>query len=163
MLRRVSCSHNRIIRHPFFFRAVAVFRSRCLFIVILRVQNSTLVVGNRPCVGHPCQKQPSTKMASLDFGKAKSGVPGSGRWRRQPLMPAARSAAAIASSVLRFRRERTAAITLERVALSIVSAIIPFGASLLHHLHFLRRIFSQDLNGANLGACVPRLHSCSVR
>lgn len=39
----------------------------------------------RPCSGHPCQKQPSTKTATLRLGRTKSGVQplASLRWSRK--------------------------------------------------------------------------------
>src|SRR5882672_3395435 len=61
--------------------------------------------------------------AILLFGNAKSGLPGIGRCRRQPLIPERRNADARKSSVLLLRFDRIAAITSERFLLDKVSAI----------------------------------------
>src|SRR5467141_140748 len=46
------------------------------FRLIFSVQNLSLVLGGRKCVGHPCQKHPSTKTAMCFEALAMSGVPG---------------------------------------------------------------------------------------
>jgi hypothetical protein len=121
--RRVSCSHILTIRQPFNLRSASTFLSRRLLPAILLAQNSLFAFGIVPCFGQPCQKHPSTKIASLTDGNAKSGEPGSGRCRRQPVMPTLRKAEARASSVLRFRRDRTRDMISERLRLLNTSAI----------------------------------------
>lgn len=64
--------------------------------------------------GQPCQKRPSTKKASLSFGKTKSGLPKIGQLRRQPVMEWARMIVINRSSVSRLPRERMSDITAER-------------------------------------------------
>lgn len=49
-------------------------------------QNSAFCFGQVAWVGQPCQKQPSTKTARRCCGKTKSGRPGSGWPRRQPVI-----------------------------------------------------------------------------
>src|SRR5258708_5498588 len=61
-------------------------RSRVMFRENFRRQNAALPFGFVPCFGQPCQKQPSTKIASLSFGKMKSGLPKIFRLRRQPVI-----------------------------------------------------------------------------
>ena len=51
----------------------------------------------------PCQKQPSTKTASFDRGKTKSGLPNSRELRLQPLTRAARSSPRSLISVVTLR------------------------------------------------------------
>ena len=60
-----------------------------------------------PCLGQPCQKQPSTKTAIRFSGKVKSGVPGKRSCLRQPLMPAFRNKHVSFSSVDLLPRLRT--------------------------------------------------------
>jgi hypothetical protein len=76
----------------------------------------------RKCHRQPCQKQPSTKTARRARRKMKSGRPGSGWWRRQPTMWAARKMEASFSSVALLPRERTAAMTWLRFCLVNTSA-----------------------------------------
>jgi hypothetical protein len=66
-----------------------ILRSRCIFLLILFVQNDRLVAGIVRHRLQPCQKQPSMKMASFDESNTKSGLPGKPeRWPNfQPLMP----------------------------------------------------------------------------
>ena len=80
----------------------------------------------REHLGQPCQKQPSTKTTTLAFGNAKSGLPGSGKWRRHPVIRAARKIATMRCSVLAFPVERTRAMIRERsgvVGHGLVAAI----------------------------------------
>jgi len=60
---------------------------------ILALQKADLVFGICPHTLHPCQKQPSTKMASFFFTKNTSGLPKTS-WgcRTQPFNPALTSA-----------------------------------------------------------------------
>jgi hypothetical protein len=66
-------SQMRITRQPFRRKARLTSASRFLFLENLRRQNTALPFGFVPCLGQPCQKQPSTKTASRSFGKIKSG------------------------------------------------------------------------------------------
>ena len=74
-----SCSQRRSTLHPSFLSDPFTRLSRSRFRRILAVQKDVLVFGVVPCRGQPCQKHPSTKMASRDRGKARSGLPGSPR------------------------------------------------------------------------------------
>ena len=49
-------------------------RSRALLADNFRRQNARLFAGLVACLGQPCQKQPSTKTASLNLEKTKSGL-----------------------------------------------------------------------------------------
>jgi hypothetical protein len=120
---RSACSQIRTTRQPLRRRARVTSRSRSLFRESLASQNFRRVAGMVPCLGQPCQKQPSTKTATRSAGQAKSGRPGRGRWRRQPVIPDLRRAEANRSSVARLPRERTAAITRDRSALVKTSAM----------------------------------------
>lgn len=82
-----SCSQTRSTRQPSSRSSRVTRRSRALLLANFSNQNSRRVAGNVACSGQPCQKQPSTNMASLSLGKAKSGVPGKGKCLRHPLMP----------------------------------------------------------------------------
>jgi hypothetical protein len=57
----------------------ATLKSRRLFTITFRFQNSTLLLGGRLHFRQPCQKQPSTKMMTLARVNTKSGFPGSSR------------------------------------------------------------------------------------
>ena len=72
-----SCSQTLTGRQPNDRSLAFTDLSRSLFLVILFFQKSELLFGKVPCVGHPCQKQPSTKTATLAFGNRISGLPGS--------------------------------------------------------------------------------------
>ncbi len=77
-----------------------------------------------PCRGQPCQKQPSTIVASRRSGNARSGSPGKGCCRRQPVISCGRRTIASRTSVLRFPRPRIRAITSDRFAFDRRSAIV---------------------------------------
>jgi hypothetical protein len=62
----------------------------------------------------PCQKQPSTKIATFCRGKTKSGFPYSWYPLRHPMTLCSRKTVISLSSVLRFPLERIAAMTRER-------------------------------------------------
>lgn len=68
-----SCSHTRKTRQPAARSARVTSRSRAWLRAIFSRQNFALFFGFVPCLGHPCQKQPSTKTASFSRGKTKSG------------------------------------------------------------------------------------------
>ena len=116
------CSQMRITVHPAWRSDRVTDWSRILFRASFFFQYAALVPGCRPCFGHPCQKQPSTNIATRSRLKAKSGRPGSGGWRLQPVIRAARSMDASLSSVSLLSRERIAAITRDRLALLKTSA-----------------------------------------
>jgi len=113
----------RSTRQPRSRSAFLTSRSRCALRASLVVQNTTRVFGVRLWRGQPCQKQPSTKTASLAVWKMKSGFPGSGAPRRQPVMPCSRSKCASRCSVLTLPALRTLAINALRFALVRTSAM----------------------------------------
>lgn len=115
-----SCSHIRNTRQPSFLKIRFTRWSRALLSANFFNQNFRRVVGKVACLGQPCQKHPSTKMIRRSLGKAKSGVPGNGRCRRQPLMPDLRNRRASASSVDLFPRPRTRAIICDLVSGTVV-------------------------------------------
>jgi hypothetical protein len=101
-------------------------------------QKTTFEAGAVLCAGHPCQKQPSTKIATLDFGKTKSGRThgrfevlvarvalgrGSDKWRRHPLIPWIRSNRMNSNSVALLPRPRIRDITSERFDTEKTSAM----------------------------------------
>lgn len=73
----ISCSQKRRTRQPKALSSSSTSLSRSTFLLILSIQNSTLFLGCWKCLGHLCQKQPSTNMASFFPGKIMSGRPGS--------------------------------------------------------------------------------------
>lgn len=103
-------------------------RSRCAFRASFTVQKATRVFGVRPWRGQPCQKQPSTNTATFCARKMKSGFPGSGTPRRQPMMRRSRINTMSRSSVARFPRARTRDIRSERSATVSVSVTASFSA-----------------------------------
>jgi hypothetical protein len=114
-------SHTRMTIQPWRRRVLATFLSRRQFSAILASQNVWLLLGARRHRGQPCQKHPSTKSATRILGQQKSGVPRIGYCRRHPISPRWRSKRASLTSVERLPLDRTAAIILERVALSYLS------------------------------------------
>ena len=61
--------------YPWPISREATVWSRTLLPINFSLQYSAPFSGKRPCVGHPCQKQPSTNTASLAFLKRTSGRP----------------------------------------------------------------------------------------
>ncbi len=120
---RSSCSQIRTTCQPAFLRARLTRRSLALFVANFSSQNFRRVTGNVACFGQPCQKQPSTKTARRCARNAKSGRPGRGTWRRQPVMPDRRNSLARAISVRKFPWLRTRDITSERFARVKMSAM----------------------------------------
>ena len=55
--------------------SLLVSRSRRILVSILFRQNSALAFGHVPCLGHPCQKQPSTNTTARLRVKIISGCP----------------------------------------------------------------------------------------
>jgi len=128
-------------------------RSRSLFAASLRRQNAALVLGLVACLGQPCQKQPSTKTASLIAGKIKSGLPNTGLFRRQPVILFRLNNFASAISVASFPRERMRDITSDRFALVKMSGI--FAGSLVDQLRGSERALGNgDIPGIH--PLVPR-------
>jgi hypothetical protein len=118
---RKSCSQTRTTRQPFRRRVRVTSRSRSLLRRNLRFQKGRLPRGRVECLGQPCQKQPSTNTAILNFGNTKSGRPKTGRCRRHPEIPCRRKSRTRTSSVSLFPRERMRAITADRFALEKTS------------------------------------------
>jgi hypothetical protein len=105
------CSQNRKTRTPDFLRAVETLRSRKRFRRIFVRQKALFARGKWPQRRQPCQKQPSTKTASFDWAKKKSGLPGNPLTPTfQPLIPARTNASRKAASVDLFPEPRTALI-----------------------------------------------------
>lgn len=78
--RMSSCSHIRITVQPAFLRRRFVSRSRRTLVSIFSRHQSALFLGQVPCLGQPCQKQPSRSTAIFCNGKVMSTV------RRLPSM-----------------------------------------------------------------------------
>lgn len=70
-----SCSQMRITDHPRCFNVRFTNLSRRLLPESFCIHNSLLLTGMLACLGQPCQKQPSMKIAILWFLKMKSGRP----------------------------------------------------------------------------------------
>ena len=86
---------------------------------------AVLVAGGWWCSGHPCQKQPSTKMVSLRAGKMKSGIdPINLDWDVHPVRPASDIMAASRISVVRLPWERIALMIPDLRSAVIVSVIV---------------------------------------
>lgn len=120
---RSWCCHILTTVHPLSLSFSPTIRSRLRFATNLAFQNSALLAGLVPHRGHACQKQPSTNTATRARGKAKSGVPGNARWRRQPEMRCCRNRDRRASSVFLLPRDLTLLISQERFFLLKTSAI----------------------------------------
>ncbi len=109
-----SCSQTRNTRQPRDLRIPRTRLSLAMLSAIFLIQNPRFDFGVRRCVGHPCQKHPSTNTTTRSPRKTKSGLPGSVDPRRQPFTPAERSRRAIDNSVESLPRPRTRAICAER-------------------------------------------------
>lgn len=118
-----ECSHNRTTRQPPRLRKRVVARSRWELRRILFFQYFRFSCGIRQCRRHPCQKQPSTNIASLYFGKTKSGFPTPRCCLRQPLIPCSRRIKINFNSVALLPFDRTAAMTADRCCFENMSAI----------------------------------------
>ena len=90
---------------------------------ILCAQNSSFSIGRNLRQLCPCQKHPSTKMATLLLRKTKSGCPLTGYPRRHPLTPSSCNTIIKASSVDRFPEALMFRITAERFFLSKMSVV----------------------------------------
>jgi hypothetical protein len=126
--RAKAHSQMRMTAQPDARKARVTARSRSAFRASFVTQKSKRLFGVRACRGHPCQKHPSTKMATRSALKIKSGLPGSGAPRRQPVTPAARMSAIILSSVEALPLPRTRDILSDRSAAVSVSATVTFSA-----------------------------------
>lgn len=71
-----SCSHTRTTVHPAVDNAASASRSRVTFRRSFGVQYHSFVVGDLPCSGHACQKQPSTNTATRRAVNTMSGLTG---------------------------------------------------------------------------------------
>jgi hypothetical protein len=81
---------------------------RAMFRAILASQYARFCLGIRRQFSQPCQKQPSTKIATAFAANQKSGTPKTSRgWSSQPLMRPLTNAIRSRTSVERFPRERT--------------------------------------------------------
>ena len=123
-----SCSQILIVVHPIARSTRTTFLSRSLFPFIFAIQNAWLVTGMERQRRHPCQKQPSTKMASCLCGKTTSGLPGRPEScpMIQPLIPDRISRDRNFHSVVFVPRDLLRLITRERVARSNLSkALVP--------------------------------------
>lgn len=81
------------------------------------------MLGSRQCCGQPCQKHPSTNTAVRLRAKTKSGLPTRGTPRLQPVIRCLLKIRIKASSVERFRRERTCAMMRDRTAEGTLSML----------------------------------------
>jgi hypothetical protein len=72
-LRASSHSQIRITRQPARRNVRFTSRSRAWLPLIFRRHHAARFAGHVACFGQPCQKQPSTKMASRTCRKTKSG------------------------------------------------------------------------------------------
>jgi hypothetical protein len=68
-----TCSHRRITVQPATASAASFTRSRSTFRSSFGPQYHSFVRGLDPCSGQACQKQPSTKTATLRAVNAMSG------------------------------------------------------------------------------------------
>jgi len=99
-----SCSHMRMTVQPRDLSSSLTLISRVLFWRNLAFQNCLLVFGNVACSGQPCQKHPSTKIATRFPGNTRSGCPGN-LYDNRYLNPAAQRA---------FRRRNSGLVSLRR-------------------------------------------------
>jgi hypothetical protein len=121
--RQRSCCQNRNVFQPRHRSCFVTRRSRSLLPTSLFCQNARFVFGMDPWSGQPCQKHPSTNIASLEAGKTKSGLPNIPDLRRQPTMPWSRNILIRQSSVARLPRLFTRDIIRERFRGEKTSAI----------------------------------------
>ena len=117
-----ECSQilNTRIPHRLDWRATFIWRF--LFCCIFSDQNLLRVFGTCPHFGQPCQKQPSTKTATLCFMKKKSGAPGrSVACCLHPRTPALTKAIRNTCSVERVCLPRIPAIIRERAGATFLN------------------------------------------
>jgi len=111
-----SCSQIRRTHQPRCLNVRVTSRSRAVLAANFRSQNTRLFIGMFECLGHPCQKQPSTKIIRRCLRKLKSGLPKRVACRRHPVMPCNRRSFASATSVSLLPRPRMRDITSDRLA-----------------------------------------------
>ena len=80
-----ACSQIRTTFHPARRNVRSTSRSRVLFPANLRRQKARLFFGLVACLGHPCQKQPSTNSASRTCLNTKSTFTRSSRGDEAPI------------------------------------------------------------------------------
>lgn len=107
------------LRRSVAFTARSRFRLRASF----TSQKRRFDTGLDACLGHMCQKQPSTKIAIRSRGNTKSGFPNIRLRRRQPVSPCLRRTLSSASSVRLFSRLLIRDMMEERFATGKTSAI----------------------------------------
>ena len=107
----ISCSQNRNTFQSLRTSCFLTSRSRFWLLAIFVSQYLAFVLGFVLHLEHPCQKHPSIKIATLLFGKIKSGVP-KRRWLclRQPIILFVRRSFEKATSVVWLPLLRIAAI-----------------------------------------------------
>ena len=111
----MSCSQNRTTTQPLLLSPLEIARSRFRLFIIFGNQYVLFVFGLLEHKGHPCQKQPSTNIAALNAGKAKSGLPSTPRGHTfHPLTPIRTKSALTLASVDLFPRDLMALIMRER-------------------------------------------------
>jgi DNA (cytosine-5)-methyltransferase 1 len=106
--------------------------SLCLLRSIFAVQKSECTFGIWPQEAHPCQKHPSTKMASRSSGKKKSGFPFSAACSFQPRIPERANAILNLCSVVLLPFPRIRPMSLEDSG--VLYAKAPFGSFDLSNL-----------------------------
>ena len=116
-----ACCQMRRTRQPSCLRIRPTSLSRLLFLASFAFQNALLLLGCAPCLGHPCQKHPSTKTATCCLGNTKSGFPNRCAPRRHPEMPSRRNNRINAISVALLPLLWTRDITCERLRLEKTS------------------------------------------
>ena len=113
--RRSTHSQIRTTCHPFVRRWRTTRASRCRLVAIFSFQALAFCFGERLRLQScPCQKHPSTKTATREAGKTKSGFPGKWKFRRQPVIFAARKSFTSRSSVVAFPAPRMRDISSDR-------------------------------------------------
>ena len=119
-------SRMRTTLYPALDNCLVTSLSRFMFLSIFARQNFRFDFGRRFFVHslHPCQKQPSTKTASLHDGNTKSGCPVSFEFLRQPVIPYSRKSAMSRNSVLEFPFERIFDIISERFSFDTLSIVL---------------------------------------
>jgi hypothetical protein len=120
---RSSCCHTRTTRHPFVWSVLFTSLSRLRFRSSFASQNSLLLDGRLPWMGHLCQKQPSTNTASLAAKKTKSGCPKHCDLRRHPEILCSRKIEMTLSSVAALPRLFTRDMIADLCSFGKMSAI----------------------------------------
>ena len=120
----IWCSQTRSTRTPADRSSQLMNVARFTFFWILARQYDRLPWGKRKQRRHPCQKQPSTKIARLFRGNQKSGWPVIDfGCNFQPSIPARTRASRSRTSVERFPLERTFPINALRASFESLSIL----------------------------------------